>query len=350
MDLVMLRLSAQPLSMILLSFVISSCGKAAFQFKASRAQDATERPSEGQSIPRQLPPILSQEERDTVEPQETKVTIIIEESPVKISKPPMHLDEPDVEAEIVPYPPHPFQKPDDDHEDDELPLGSLCHDIQKNLFTACEQSPLFFGPQLVFENLNLSRTWLSQTNLSRSILRLSNLQESCGQGIQLSGGLLANNNFYRSDYRGANFSRASIAKSNFSSSLLSQANFSDSQVEEADFSGSCLNQSNFSAAQLKGQINFSGSDLSGTTFAGASFSLGIDFSAARLQGANFQGATWQPSSKATSFNINFADADLRGANFLRSDVTGLNFSGAQLEGATWTDGRICSEQSVGVCR
>jgi uncharacterized protein YjbI with pentapeptide repeats len=48
--------------------------------------------------------------------------------------------------------------------------------------------------------------------------------------------------------------------------------------------------------------------------------------------------------------VNFQDSDLRGANLsgaIFKDT--VNWQGAQLSGATWMDGRICAEGSVGSC-
>lgn len=47
---------------------------------------------------------------------------------------------------------------------------------------------------------------------------------------------------------------------------------------------------------------------------------------------------------------NFSSADLRYANFRSARIRDTNFSGANLSRATWTDGRICGDGSIGECR
>jgi uncharacterized protein YjbI with pentapeptide repeats len=48
--------------------------------------------------------------------------------------------------------------------------------------------------------------------------------------------------------------------------------------------------------------------------------------------------------------VNFVDARLQGANLKGADLTGARFDSADLEGAVWTDGRVCAAGSVGSCK
>jgi len=63
----------------------------------------------------------------------------------------------------------------------------------------------------------------------------------------------------------------------------------------------------------------------------------IDLRDAQLQGAKLR-------------DVNLVDAHVEGANFAGADLAGARLSSADLSGATWTDGRVCAEGSVGECR
>ena len=62
-----------------------------------------------------------------------------------------------------------------------------------------------------------------------------------------------------------------------------------------------------------------------------------------FQEADMVGLT-MPITKA-----NFLDADLSGANLRGANLQGAILIQAKLSGATWTDGRVCAEGSVGKC-
>jgi len=82
-------------------------------------------------------------------------------------------------------------------------------------------------------------------------------------------------------------------------------------------------------------------------------------------------ACWDPAGKDVNWSncdksktnlsgANLTDADLRTAVMSGTNLSGANLTNADLEevmgmsdtnmsGATWTDGRICAEGSIGVC-
>ena len=74
-----------------------------------------------------------------------------------------------------------------------------------------------------------------------------------------------------------------------------------------------------------------GCDLSGALL------YGEDLSGADLRGANLLAAQMP--------GANLSDANLSGANLHQADLTNAN-----LIWATWTDGRQCSEGSIGECK
>ena len=103
------------------------------------------------------------------------------------------------------------------------------------------------------------------------------------------------------------------------------------------------------------QMRLDNANLKGANFEGAIMHL------ANLQGANLQGATLT-RSHLHAVNLrgaNLEGANLLGASLLDADLSGANLKGAylinttmiqaNLSGTTWTDGRVCSEGSIGTC-
>jgi hypothetical protein len=83
---------------------------------------------------------------------------------------------------------------------------------------------------------------------------------------------------------------------------------------------------------------------------------GADLSYANLEGANLRGADLRGAllRGASLVQADLSGADLTGADLGFAVLTAALLEGARLEGAslrqsTWTDGRICGEQSLGSC-
>jgi uncharacterized protein YjbI with pentapeptide repeats len=96
----------------------------------------------------------------------------------------------------------------------------------------------------------------------------------------------------------------------------------------------------------------------------------LDLSNAKLSGANLIAADLSFSnlekadlSGAKLVSANLFEVNLKGANLLGADLSGAilqkvsfeSFFGAPVEGANlqaaiWTDGRICAQGSIGVCK
>lgn len=103
------------------------------------------------------------------------------------------------------------------------------------------------------------------------------------------------------------------------------------------------------------QMRLDGANLQGANLSGSILQLanlkGANLMLANLKGAHLHAVNMQGS--------NLTMANLSGANLLDADLTGANLLGANLQktiliqakfgGATWTDGRICAEGSVGEC-
>ena len=63
---------------------------------------------------------------------------------------------------------------------------------------------------------------------------------------------------------------------------------------------------------------------------------------------NLEGNYFESLSLA---GYDFTNSNLRGAHFINvTEIGEANFTGADLSGALWVDGRVCAEGSIGVCK
>ncbi|MEW7992233.1 MAG: pentapeptide repeat-containing protein [Candidatus Thiodiazotropha sp.] len=108
-------------------------------------------------------------------------------------------------------------------------------------------------------------------------------------------------------------------------SSLASARLDRSNFERANFSRSIFQLANLKQANLR---------LSNLEHA---HMHGVNLRNANLMFANLSGASL--------FDADLSGADLRGAN-----LVGAILIKAKFDGATWTDGRICAEDSIGECR
>lgn len=104
--------------------------------------------------------------------------------------------------------------------------------------------------------------------------------------------------------------------------------------------GAKLKQSQLNATKFD-EADLSGADLSYSNLLRASLR------ASNLEGASLQGADL---SGADMTGANLGTADLSFAVFTGAKVDGLRLEGAKLDKATWVDGRVCAEGSIGACR
>jgi uncharacterized protein YjbI with pentapeptide repeats len=103
------------------------------------------------------------------------------------------------------------------------------------------------------------------------------------------------------------------------------------------------------------QMRLDGANLQGANLSGSILQL-ANLKGANLMLANLKGAHLHAVNLRGS---NLTMANLSGANLLDADLTGANLLGANLQktiliqakfsGATWPDGRVCAEGSVGEC-
>lgn len=106
-----------------------------------------------------------------------------------------------------------------------------------------------------------------------------------------------------------------------------------------------LRKANLRNADLKG-VHFERTDLSGADLSYA------DLQTADLRGANLSGAVLKGAnlSQVDLTGADLAGADLGFAVLAGALVDGVRFDGASLRKATWVDGQVCGDQSVGSCQ
>ncbi len=140
----------------------------------------------------------------------------------------------------------------------------------------------------------------------------------------------------------------------FSSSQLDQVRTTNRceacDLSGADFTKAIMNDAQLAGAKMAG-ARMTGVDLSSANLSGADLSH-ADLSQADLVGADFSKADMSDANLAQS---RLSWAKLTGADLSRANLTGATMAstelaGAKLSGATWVDGKICKEGSVGGCK
>jgi hypothetical protein len=117
-------------------------------------------------------------------------------------------------------------------------------------------------------------------------------------------------------------------------------NWSGCNKNDAKLSGAKLPNANLSGAHLE-RVDLSGADLSYANLTGA------DLRGANLSRAVLKGATL---GEADLTGADLSGADLGFAVLANALMGGARLDGASLQQSTWTDGRVCSDQSVGTCQ
>jgi uncharacterized protein YjbI with pentapeptide repeats len=146
-------------------------------------------------------------------------------------------------------------------------------------------------------------------------------------GSQIAGADLSGANLNRADLTGAVLNGAGDARADLTGTNLNYATITGINLDGAAMAGVQLNH------VQAFQVSWVRADLTGAQMTSANLAQG------NFEQANFTGA-------------NLSDADLRGSNLRGSTIeqVGVQLSRAKLAGAVWTDGRVCSNDSVGECR
>jgi len=118
----------------------------------------------------------------------------------------------------------------------------------------------------------------------------------------------------------------------------------NAEAPGVDMHESSMASMRLDGANLRG-ANFSHSILQLASLKGANLTL------ANLEGAHMHGVNLQQANLmlANLSKVNLLDADLSGANLQGANLQGALLMKARLDGATWTDGRVCATGSVGEC-
>ncbi len=103
------------------------------------------------------------------------------------------------------------------------------------------------------------------------------------------------------------------------------------------------------------QIRLDGANLQGANLSYSTIQLGnlkgANLMLANLEGAHLHAANLQETNltMANLSKANLLDASLKGANLRGANLQGAILIKADFSGATWTDGRVCAEGSIGEC-
>jgi uncharacterized protein YjbI with pentapeptide repeats len=218
------------------------------------------------------------------------------------------------------------------------------------------------------ESCNLSGTQLGGYTLQGSFLPSADLRNAwlvkvkSPSDLQLSEGQIFKMFMHSSQVEGANLSGANLNRADLTGALLTgagdaPADLSGTHLNRATLTGVNLDRANLVGVQMNlaqaFQASFIGVDAKGAQFTQAQLAQ-TNFEGAKLHGANFSEADLRGShlQDAQLTGTNLSGADLRGSNLQGAFIVGVGtmLDGAQLTGATWTDGRICGADSVGTCR
>jgi uncharacterized protein YjbI with pentapeptide repeats len=201
------------------------------------------------------------------------------------------------------------------------------------------------------ENCNLSGALLGQFKLAAAQLQGSDLRNAWlvkvknpddlrlddflvfklfWDGTQIAGADLSAANLSRTDLTGAILTGAAGSRAN-----LAGTNFNYATLTGVNLDGASMPGANFNHAQAS-QVSWIAADLSGANLSMANASQG-NFELANLTGANLT-------------DTNLTGANLTGANLTGALIGQANFTRALLTGATWINGQVCKEESVGECR
>lgn len=207
-------------------------------------------------------------------------------------------------------------------------LASLARDLQ--VVSNLSSAQTLNGIRLSSKNLN-QQAWqdltLNASCLSENSFIDGQWDRSIFQGsemiiTELSRTRWRNARFIDSDLRLSHFAYAEFVDLKVQNTCLASINWSASRFENVIVEKSSAERGNFSAIVSQGTFEFIKGSLAG----------------ANLSGAIFEGS------------VSFQDTDMRGVDLSGVSFKGsVNWQGAQLSGATWMDGRVCAEGSVGQC-
>ncbi len=161
---------------------------------------------------------------------------------------------------------------------------------------------------------------LTGVSLSGLLLEGADFQDALLEKVDFSGADLRNANFSGAVLARADLRRANLKGANLKGANLGRATLAGARAEGADFAKATLYEADLSEADFMG-ANLSGADLSETLFKNTSF---VDVLAPET---NFL--------KSDLSELDLSGATLTKCNFLEVVVTGVSFKGANLTSAVF---------------
>lgn len=169
------------------------------------------------------------------------------------------------------------------------------------------------------------------------------------------GGKMVGTNFRGLTASGLRFENVDMTNANLANVNLSNTTFDHCVLKGAAMDKFRLNTGgliwcNLDNALLTGgaqltNIDMQMSEMSNADLTGARFQaklLSCRMRSSKLIGADFSGSSYE--------GTDFAFSDFRQARFVgNSDLGDNDFGNANLSGATWTNGHVCAEGSIGAC-
>lgn len=204
--------------------------------------------------------------------------------------------------------------------------------------------------QAHFDNANMKGTsWFGvdlRTAASFTKLTLDRASGFGGadlEGVDLTGASLQEIDFNFTNLSNAKLSQANLTGANLVSSKLNGTDLTNATLQKADFflcafTNTKLPGADLSSAYLSGVLSAVGADFTGARFDNSILAF------SNIQGSNLKGATFVGADIGDAlFTLDqLRVANLRGAvfdnyGFYRSDLRGIDFSGASMKKTVFTD-------------
>ena len=190
---------------------------------------------------------------------------------------------------------------------------------------------------------SLVGTVMTDADLTDAIVRGAIFQENNLEKTQLyatasyQSGDLTETRFFKNDMSGWNFEGVDLTDARIELSNLADANFSNANLHHVSFFQSDLTNAVFTHARLSNArlagVDAAGADMTGADLTNAA--LGGNFENAIFLNAIIRGAGVGGLSKEQVYSTaSYAARDLTGIHFETRDLSGWDFSGQKLTGAT----------------
>lgn len=150
------------------------------------------------------------------------------------------------------------------------------------------------------------------------------------RGVDFSGAWLESANLSHANISGANFTAAVLAHADMRDSIAIGADFTSANLGRASMAGAVFDEAQFLGAMLTG-CNFDGTQCRGARMGGAAW-LDTQWGRADWSGVQAPDATFY---KFDLRGMNFSQANLAGATLIECNLEGADLRGARLERATF---------------